>query len=167
MDPTIFSRWFVRTSGRSLDMSRWPKHALFMWACLQLNMAAAQVSSRHIPGDGNLVFHVSDSTQGPFTMHSNGASWGGGDLLAFVRSWYPRGITRRSANLPDGLESAGAVGPLLEGIADMKRAVREACSNSRVQARIKKDGAVNWTTFSEQYIANKPVRFQVKLKDTL
>ena len=38
MNPTIFSRWFIRTNKRIVDLNEWPQHATGLRLCFQHNL---------------------------------------------------------------------------------------------------------------------------------
>ena len=132
MNPTIFSKWFIRTPYKRTALVEWPYYAYYMRVALHLNMGNAR-------SDNAPNYHFHTGVAGPFTMRDvSYAHHSRGSLNEFLRMWATRGATRATATHGRNCPSGG-FGPRLEETADLHEQVRTLCSNPRIAERIKKE----------------------------
>ncbi len=133
MDPTIFSKWFIRTPKKRVDISIWPREPYYMWASLHLNLS-------HIRGDTRLQFHFPDGPEDLFIPEPNSKRWKRNQLVALFHKWRPRGITRPFSERAFDASQ----GPRLEEITPMRAQIAEICSNPRISQSVKADSNSFW-----------------------
>ncbi len=133
MDPTIFSRWFIRTHKKRVSIATWPKEPYYMWAALHLNLS-------HIRKDTHPSFHFPDQPEDLFIPEPNSKRWKRSQLIALLYKWRTRGITRSFSQGKCDQSS----GPRLEEIETMRELIGEICANPRVAQRVKADSNQFW-----------------------
>ncbi len=133
MDPTIFSKWFIRTTEKRTDLREWSDYAYHMRVTLHLNLCS-------IGRDHGPTFHAQPGASGPFCMSQQdyGMKTRQKSTL-LLQHWIVRGITRPSSHksraqlrsVPTGF------GPLLEETAQMRQEIESLCSNPRIAQKLK------------------------------
>ena len=127
MDPTIFSKWFIRTPEKITALNKWPDPAHYMWVSLHLNTSG-------IPHDTDTQFHCSEGFVGPFSMNpakNTDQLPNRGYLRKVVRQWMVRGSTRTTFPSHSRLPVEG-FGPILKDIESMKKEIRALCTNPKM-----------------------------------
>ena len=143
MDPTIFSKWFIRTPKKYVDLTTWPEAPYFMWASLHLNMSSVQ-------SDNAPIFNIQNGASGPFHMGQCGNHYHRPLqrelLLKLIHQWTVRGATRPNSTWNRHLPSGGS-GPQLEEIPQMRREIQNICSNPRIAQQLKADANYVYEAF--------------------
>ncbi len=133
MDPTIFSKWFIRTTTRKINLREWSDYAYHMRSTLHLNLCS-------VGRDNGPTFHAQPGASGPFDMSK--LIYGmktRNQSISLLQHWVTRGITRPSAYKSQGSRrrSSAGFGPLLEETAQMRQEIESLCSNPRIAQRLK------------------------------
>lgn len=136
MDPTIFSQWFIRTAEKQPDVRKWPDHAFYIWASIQLNLTNVMDSSA-------LTVHVQGGSLGPFQLDANGKNVKRDHVTTLIQQWSVRGNTRLSAPERGRLPNGG-YGPRLVEIEEMKSTIKDLCRNPRVAQRLRSENPINY-----------------------
>ena len=140
MDPTIFSKWFIRTTVKMTALQDWPNHAHYMWMGLHLNLT----NVRH---DSAPTWHYQKGPTGPFYMKNQiPTSYPRDQLYRVLHQWVPRGATRPSAPTGRNTPSVG-FGPRLEETLEMRREIEQLCSNPRIAQRLKAEANYVYQAF--------------------
>ncbi len=145
MDPTIFSKWFIRTSRKHPDLETWPLFPYYMRACLHLNMSSTK-NTTCAP-----EIHIMDGPEGPFQMHSNQVGgWEKLSLRKLIQSCTPRGITRPGSCrwIPANIGH----GPRMDDLGRMRGEIRRLCSDPRLLQKIKSDKKLYYGEFQKTYL---------------
>ena len=130
MDPTIFSKWFIKTSAKKTDLHQWSSYAYHMWVSLHLNMNS-------LGGDGGLVLRTPDGPTGPFTLHNhNVGAYSRKTLSTLVLQGVTRGITRPTAQSGRNMPGDGC-GPQLKDTLQMREEIDRLCTNPRISQKLK------------------------------
>jgi len=140
MDPTIFSRWFIRTHRKRVDLTAWPDFAYYMWIALHLNLS-------NIHPESAVSFHCPNGPKAPFNIGTTTRfSTERRHLRRMIKDWAPRGCTREGAP-QGGIFSNTGYGPQLEDIAGMRREIESLCSNPRLAQRLKSEDECAYQAF--------------------
>jgi hypothetical protein len=130
MDPTIFSKWFIRTPMRKTDTRTWSDYEYHMWAALHLNL-------NNIRHDNAPTFHCQNGPTGPFCTRAQAYGMQPREHLnTLILQWIPKGITRATAETRRNMPSGG-FGPRLEDIDAHREELQHLCSNPRIAQRLK------------------------------
>jgi hypothetical protein len=131
MNPTLFSKWFIRTPRRMVDLADWPAWACYMKMSLHLNLGNSR--------DPNApAFNYGSGCRSPFTTQRGKPPWTKNQLIAALEEWAPRGITRLAPARGGGKTMhRGGCGPLFDEIPAMQDEIRERCSNPRIARHLK------------------------------
>lgn len=145
MDPTIFSKWFIRTPRKCPDLETWPLFPYYMRACLHLNVS----SMKHEMNTPQM--QIMNGPEGPFQMHSNQVGgWEKASLKAFVQASTPKGITRPGAW--NWISAYMGHGPRMEDLEPMRGEIMRLCSNPRLLQKIKSDKELYYGEFQKTYL---------------
>lgn len=131
MDPSIFSKWFIRTEGKRPDLlNSWPDYAYQFWGSLQMN----GVSNRENP----IRVRVTNLIDFPFTTHLDNTQ-----PKTFIREQVKdtikKGIIRGSNDKNTYVNGRGPYGPSLDDIHRLRRQIHEIMNNSRVAKKLETD----------------------------
>ena len=138
MDPTIFSKWFIHTPKKYVDLTTWPSAPYYMWMSLHLNMSSA-------PGKRQPLFCFPPGPSAPFSLYTNGRGWDRDQSIQLIREQVVQGVTR-SSHPSNHLPTEG-FGPRLEETDNMRQKIAELCSNPRIEQQYTKEDSKaykNW-----------------------
>jgi hypothetical protein len=145
MDTSIFARWFMRTNARRPDVTKWPVHAHYLWASVQMNSQSNATRDLRLatPTRGaqeDQVFNL--SKQLCYSSISRTT------IRSAVRESVVQGNFRRNRRSGDLLSSKNgtvvACGPNLAEMPELRTRLKTLMKDPRTMSKARKAGGVEF-----------------------